>query len=350
MTKQALVGDIGGTNSRFGLVEPGLYRGPGHRGPEEPGFRVARGGHRPLPGRAGRDGSGSGRHRRGRPHEGEVVALTNRDWRFTRESLAQGRPCPPLFASSTTSRRSPCRCRISRAMTWSRLVARRTQARRQDRGSVPETGLGMATLAPLPQGGWMALPGEVGHITLPVATRRNSMAREDVEASVPFESEDCHHRRRPVAHDRSIADNPVLSTPEAVLQAALAGSDAAAVKTLDQFITWLARIAGDAAMTMQARGTVSISPAASRLPSSAASVGDFRAVFRRRDGWPMSWPHPVYVIVDRFPAFKGCAAAIAEGMRAMVEGHRRARGHRVQTTSALGGKLAVPGGDEVGCR
>jgi glucokinase len=28
------------------------------------------------------------------------------------------------------------------------------------------------------------------------------------------------------------------------------------VKTLDQFITWLARIAGDAAMTMQARGGV----------------------------------------------------------------------------------------------
>ena len=40
-----------------------------------------------------------------------------------------------------------------------------------------------------------------------------------------------------------------LETPEAVLQAALARTDRSAVRALDHFIIWLARLAGDAAMT-----------------------------------------------------------------------------------------------------
>ena len=54
----------------------------------------------------------------------------------------------------------------------------------------PGTGLGMAALAPLPQGGWMALPGELGHVTLPVVTREEFDLREAMtEPGVVFESE-----------------------------------------------------------------------------------------------------------------------------------------------------------------
>ena len=160
----------------------------------------------------------------------------------------------------------------------------------------------------------MALPGEVGHITLPVVTQAEFDWREKMsKPGVPFESEDAITGGGLLLMYRTIADNPVLSTPEAVLQAALAGSDAAAVKTLDQFITWLARIAGDAAMTMQARGGVYL--AGGIAPSIVARLqsGSFRTTFQEKGRLAhVMRPIPVYVIVDRFPAFKGCAAAIAE--------------------------------------
>jgi glucokinase len=130
---------------------------------------------------------------------------------------------------------------------------------------------------------------------------------------VPFESEDAITGGGLLLMYRTIADTPALATPEAVLEAALAGSDAAAVKTLDQFITWLARIAGDAAMTMQARGGVYL--AGGIAPSIVARLqsGNFRAIFQEKGRLAhVMRPIPVYVIVDRFPAFKGCAAAIAE--------------------------------------
>jgi glucokinase len=85
------------------------------------------------------------------------------------------------------------------------------------------------------------------------------------------------------------------------------------VKTLDQFITWLARIAGDAAMTMQARGGVYLAGGIAPSIVGRLRSGDFRAVFQEKGRLAhVMCPIPVYVIVDRFPAFKGCAAAIAE--------------------------------------
>src|SRR5437870_1431554 len=89
MTELALVGDIGGTNSRFGLVEPGstairdiealknndfasLEAAVSH-------YVEARG----LSSLTGAAIAVAG------PVEGEVVSLTNRDWSFTRGSLAK---------------------------------------------------------------------------------------------------------------------------------------------------------------------------------------------------------------------------------------------------------------------
>ena len=111
---------------------------------------------------------------------------------------------------------------------------------------------------------------------------------------------------------RAIAEKAAQNTPEEVLQAALAGNDAAAVKTLDQFIIWLARIAGDAAMTMQARGGVYLAGGIAPSIVEKLKTGPFRTIFQEKGRLAQIMrPIPVYVIVDKFPAFKGCAAAIA---------------------------------------
>ncbi len=313
MTELALVGDIGGTNSRFGLVEVGstaiggiealkndkygsLEEAVGH-------YVAARG----ITGLAAAAIAVAG------PVEGEIVGLTNRDWRFSRESL-----------------RKAARARRFRllndfealALSLPHLgpddlvqVGGETPAKPAVKIVLgPGTGLGMATLAPLPQGSWMALAGEVGHITLPVQTQEEFDWRARMsKPGTLFEAEDAITGGGLLRMYRAIAPSGGLASPEAVLQAALAGSDGAAVKTLDQFIVWLARIAGDAAMTMQARGGVYL--AGGIAPSIAGKLqsGPFRAIFQEKGRLAhVMRPIPVYVIVDRFPALKGCAAAIAE--------------------------------------
>jgi glucokinase len=178
----------------------------------------------------------------------------------------------------------------------------------------PGTGLGMAALAPLPHGGWMALPGELGHVNLPVATREEFELREAMtEPGVVFESEfavtggGLHLIYGTIA--RLAGHSPKLATPEQVLQAALAGGDADAVKALDHFIIWLARLAGDAAMMIQAQGGVYLAGGIAPSIVTKLQEGPFRRVFEEKGRLDLN-AVPVYVITDDFPAFKGCAAAL----------------------------------------
>ena len=313
MTELALVGDIGGTNSRFGLMEPDsmqirnveVLKNNNFGSLEESiGAYLKMQGVTALAAAAVAVAG---------PIDGETVSLTNRDWRFTRESLRQA-----------------ALARRFRLLNDFEALALSLPYLEGDDivqigGETPEkpavkivlgpgTGLGMATLAPLPNGGWMALPGEVGHITLPVVTREEFDWREKMtKPGVPFESEDAITGGGLLLMYRTIAEKPVQQTPEQVLQAALAGTDTAAVKTLDQFIIWLARIAGDAAMTMQARGGVYLAGGIAPSIVGKLKTGSFRSTFQEKGRLAhVMRPIPVYVIIEKFPAFKGCAAAIAD--------------------------------------
>ena len=313
MTELALVGDIGGTNSRFGLVEPGTTRVAEVAVQKNDNFASledsiaayvkARG----VSGLAGAAIAVAG------PVEGEVVHLTNRNWSFTRESLrkaAEARQFRLLNDFEALALALP-------HLDGEDVVQIGGELPQKPAVKIvlgPGTGLGMATLAPLPQGGWMALPGEVGHITLPVVTQEEFDWRQRMsKPGVLFESEDAITGGGLLRMYRAAAVNPTLETPEAVLQAALAGTDPAAVKTLDQFIVWLARVAGDAAMTMQAKGGVYLAGGIAPSIAEKLKSGPFRAIFEEKGRLAFVMkPIPVYVIVDKFPAFKGCAAAIAD--------------------------------------
>jgi glucokinase len=313
MTELALVGDIGGTNSRFGLVEPGSTRVTGIAVQKNDDFASLEDSIAAYLTAKGLNALAAAAIAVAGPVEGETVALTNRGWRFTRESLraaAKARQFRLLNDFEALALSLP-------HLEGEDLVQIGGEPPEKPAVKIvlgPGTGLGMATLAPLPQGGWMALPGEVGHITLPVVTREEFDWRERMsKPGVPFESEDAITGGGLLRMYRAVAQSPALSTPEEVLQAALAGSDAAAVKTLDQFIAWLARIAGDAAMTMQARGGVYLAGGIAPSIVDTLKNGDFRTIFQEKGRLAhVMRPIPAYVIIDRFPAFKGCAAAIAD--------------------------------------
>jgi glucokinase len=313
MTELALVGDIGGTNSRFGLVEPGSTQVSRVGVQKNDNFASLEDSIAAYVQAQGLTSLSAAAVAVAGPVEGEAVALTNRDWRFTRESLA---------AAAKARRFRLLNDFEALALSLPHLEGDDVI---QIGGETPQkpavkivlgpgTGLGMATLAPLPQGGWMALPGEVGHITLPVVTKAEFDWREKMsKPGVLFEAEDAITGGGLLRMYRAAAEAPALTTPEEVLQAALAGRDEAAVKTLDQFITWLARIAGDAAMTMQARGGVYLAGGIAPSIVETLKTGSFRAIFQEKGRLAhVMRPIPVYVIVDPFPAFKGCAAAIAD--------------------------------------
>jgi glucokinase len=313
MTELALVGDIGGTNSRFGLVEPGSTEVSRVSVQKNENFASLEASIAAYLDTQGLSRLAAAAIAVAGPVEGETVRLTNRDWRFTRGSLqeaARARQFRLLNDFEALALSLP-------HLEGDDIVQIGGETPRKPAVKIvlgPGTGLGMATLAPLPQGGWMALPGEVGHITLPVVTQEEFDWREKMsKPGVPFESEDAITGGGLLRMYRALAPAPQLATPEDVLRAALTGDDEAAVKTLTQFITWLARIAGDAAMTMQARGGVYLAGGIAPSIVETLKTGSFRAIFQEKGRLAhVMRPIPVYVIVDRFPAFKGCAAAIAD--------------------------------------
>jgi glucokinase len=313
MPKLNLVGDIGGTNSRFGLLAEGSMQVTRIGRLKNDDYASLEDVARAYLDSQGIESLGAAALDVAGIVMQEDFPLTNRDWIVSRSRLKQRLNAERLHILNDFE---------ALAMSLPYLASAdlvQIGGRASARPSLklvlgPGTGLGMAALAPLPTGGWMALPGELGHVTLPVVTREEFDLREAMsQPEVVFESDfaltggGLHLIYRTLA--RLAGRKPTLETPEAILQAALAGSDPDAKETLDQFIIWLGRLAGDAAMMMQAHGGVYL--AGGIAPSIVAELqkGPFRRVFEEKGRLDLKTV-PLYVIMDEYPAFKGCAAAL----------------------------------------
>jgi glucokinase len=311
MTNTALLGDIGGTNSRFGLIELGstdvtdveVLKNDSFKGLEDAiTHYIEKRGITELAAAAVDVAA---------PVDREMITLTNRDWTFSAESLRQAAKAKRFRLLNDFEALAYSLPHISDADLVQ--IGGVKSVKPQVKVVLgPGTGLGMATLAPLPGGGWMPIPGELGHVTLPVVTAEELALKDKLVGENKFaEVEDVLTGPGMLALYNAIADKPVYTKPEDVLQAGLSGNDAAAEKTLDQFMTFLARLAGDAAMALQARGGVYM--AGGIVPSLAEKLKapKYRAIFedKGRIAGVMK-PIPWYIITDKFPAFKGCAAAL----------------------------------------
>ena len=311
MTNLALLGDIGGTNSRFGLIELGsmvvrdveVLKNDNFQGLEMAiAHYLEKRGITELAAAAVDVAA---------PVDRDVITLTNRDWTFTAESLRQAAKAKRFRLLNDFE-----------ALAWSLphlqaddvVQIGGTVSRRPQLKAVlgPGTGLGGALCAPLPHGGWMPIPGEMGHITLPLSTAEELTLKDKLVGKDKFaEVEDVLTGPGLLALYKVIAEVPRHETPEQVLKAALAGGDADADKTLDHFMTFLMRLAGDVGMGVQARGGVYL--AGGIAPSIVTRLQEpkYRAVFEDKGRIAdVMKPIPLFVITDPFPAFKGCAAAI----------------------------------------
>jgi glucokinase len=311
MTNLALVGDIGGTNARFGLIELGSINVRDVEVLKGTDFPTLEAVIAHYLEKRGITELAAAAVDVAAPVDRQVIRLTNKDWSFSKESLRTAAKAERFLLLNDFEALAWSLPHIAKAdLVQIGGDAKDTRLVKVVLG--PGTGLGMATLAPLPGGGWMPIAGEGGHVTLPIKTAEEFALKDKIMGQDKFcEVEDVLTGPGLLLLYNAISPTHGLQTPEQVMKAGLAGTDMAAVKTLDHFMTFLMRLAGDMAMAIQARGGLYL--AGGIVPSLVEKLKTpkYRQVFEEKGRLSQHMKTiPLFVITDPFPALKGCAAAL----------------------------------------
>lgn len=321
MTRPALIGDIGGTHARFALVTPGAvapraiqrllcadYPDPvaaiqdylarvgavGDAAPREACLAVAG------------------------PLDGERLTLTNLDWDVTRGELRQALGLTHLRLINDFIAQALGVPHVGEAH---RVVLQAGEAAPRAMRLVigPGTGLGMAGLLPAGRGDgrqrWLPLPSEGGHAAFAATDAREHdlldhfrqrFGRVSVERLLSGPGLLALYR----AHCALEGIAPHCRTPAEVTAAAGSGDDGARA-TLLRFLKILGDVSGDAALTLGARGGVTLCGGIlprllpwlpeSRFLAAFAAKGRLAAYAGRI---------PVQVVTDPWTGLRGAAEAL----------------------------------------
>lgn len=183
----------------------------------------------------------------------------------------------------------------------------------------PGTGLGVSGLLPDGRGGWQALDGEGGHVTLAGTTARERdvlgwLARQFGHASA--ERAVCGQALVDIMQALRELDGglcgPSPMDPGAVVAAALHEPGGAAAEAVQLFCAFLGIVAGNLALTLGARGGVYIGGGMVPRLGALFDASPFRERFESK-GRLSSYlgPIPVWVIQSReSPALRGASIAL----------------------------------------
>lgn len=183
----------------------------------------------------------------------------------------------------------------------------------------PGTGLGVSGLLPDGRGGWQALDGEGGHVTLAATTARERdvldwLAKRFGHASA--ERAVCGQALVDLTQALYELDGgpPGMAPahPAAVVAAALHEPDGAAAEAVQLFCAFLGIVAGNLALTLGARGGVYIGGGMVSRLGALFDTSAFRDRFESK-GRMSSYlaPIPVWVIQSQeSPALRGASVAL----------------------------------------
>lgn len=316
----ALVGDIGGTNARFALWREQrldavkVLATADFPDPESAIQHYLAGLDLPLAELEAVCLACAG------PVGGEDFRFTNNHWRLNRTAFCQRLGIQRLLLVNDFT---------AMALGMTRLRPEERQevcpgTPEADRPAVvigPGTGLGVGTLLPLGEGRWTALPGEGGHVDLPVGSVREAALWQHL-----------HQRLGHVSAENVLSGNgllqlyrascaldgsaPHLDSPAAITSAALAGDlDARAV--LEQFCTWLGRVAGNNVLTLGARGGVYVVGGVVPRFAEFFKASGFARAFASK-GCMSGYLEgiPVWLVTAEYPGLEGAGVALQQAMRA----------------------------------
>jgi len=259
--KLALVGDIGGTNARFALWENNdmhsvrVFPTADYTSPEQAigiylkDLDIAPGTlHSVCLAVAG-------------PVDGDEFHFTNSDWRLSRKAFCRTLQVEQLLLINDFSAMALGMTRLKEGEY--QVVCEGEPDRLRPAVIVgPGTGLGVGTLLRLADESWLALPGEGGHVDLPVGSPREAALRAQIESEIGHVSAETVLSGGGLLrlyHATCAVDGVTATheTPAAITEAALAG-EAVARQVIDQFCRFLGRVAGNNVLTVGGRGGVFI--------------------------------------------------------------------------------------------
>ncbi len=285
-----LVADIGGTNARFGLVHgPDLdvqdivtMPGADFPGPSEAASAYleqvrAGGARRPRPQRAA--------FAIATPITGDTIKLTNSRWIVAKQEIEAALGVHELRLLNDFEVLAHA---LPHLRTDDVVPLGGPPFDRQRPMAVigPGTGLGVAACVPH-AGGWIALPGEGGHVTAAAADDFESDVLRALRAEFDHVSAErvlagigLAGLHRAVARVRG---TPVETlTPEEITRRALEANAADCTATLDVFCAMLGTFAGNVALTVGARGGVFIAGGIAQKLRDLLPRSRFRARFEAK--------------------------------------------------------------------
>jgi len=312
----ALVGDIGGTNARFALwrdqrvesvrVLPTVE----YPRPEDAIRAYLRGVDQSVEALQAVCLACAG------PVSGDEFAFTNNHWRLSRKVFCQDLGLSDLLLINDFTAMALGMTRL-RDGELIEVCPGQSEAGRARLVIGPGTGLGVATLLPLEDGSWRALPGEGGHVCLPIGTTREAALWARLHEKLGHVNAEAilsgggllELYRASCALDGEL---PRLTTPAEITAAALAG-DGYAEAVLEQFCVWLGRIAGDNTLTTGARGGVYIAGGiVPRFVEFFARSG-FSQSFRDKGCMSRYFDDvPVWVVTAEYPGLEGAGVALQQ--------------------------------------
>ncbi|MGE8359134.1 glucokinase [Pseudomonas sp.] len=316
--KLALVGDIGGTNARFALWRDDQLEAvqvlatADFPGPEQAIAAYLEAQGLPL-------GSiGSVCLACAGPVSGDLFRFTNNHWRISRAAFCETLQVDELLLINDFSAMALGMTRV-RDDERVQVCPGEAQADRPAVVIGAGTGLGVGTLLALPDGRWMALPGEGGHVDLPIGSPREAALWQVLHHQLGHvRAEDVLSGNGLLALYRAICaldgHQPDHATPAEITAAGLAGERIAA-EVLEQFSCWLGRAAGNNVLTLGARGGVYIVGGvvprfAERFLTSgfAKSFSDKGCMSEYFEGIP------VWLVTAEYPGLMGAGVALQQAL------------------------------------
>lgn len=256
----ALIGDIGGTNARFAIWENDAlhsvrvfptadYTSPEHAiGVYMADLKLQKG------------DIGAACLAVAGPVDGDEFQFTNSDWRLSRKAFCKTLQVGHLLLINDFTAMALGMTRLQ-PDEYQQVCEGEADPARPAVVIGPGTGLGVGTLIGQ-RNGWMALPGEGGHVDLPVGSAREAQLRAHIEAQIGHVSAETILSGGGLLRlYQTVCEvdghEPSCASPAQVTEAALAG-DPVARQTLEQFCRFLGRVAGNNVLTVGGRGGVYI--------------------------------------------------------------------------------------------
>ena len=314
-----LVGDVGGTWARFGLVgRDGAFQRvevcacAGYAGLAEALEAylddTARG---VRPRRAAVSVAG--------PVTGDRVNLTNHPWAFSVEAVRRRLGFDTLAVINDFSA-------VARGVPHLGAADRRQiGGGRPAAGAAvavlgPGTGLGVSGLVPADGGGWAVVEGEGGHATMAATGPRESrvlaeVAREfgHVSAERVLSGPGLVHLHRALRRLDGEEPGGPGPTPEEIVAEGAGGRSPRSGEALDLAAELLGTFAADAALTLGARGGVYVGGGLVPRYADRFARSGFRRRFEDKGRFSEYLAAiPTYLIVHELPAFLGLASLVRE--------------------------------------